>query len=210
MTSYSLVRGFHYDVIFILILFVFHNRLGAHYRESGSVGTEQDVKIATIIRHPNYRDPKSYSNDIALLKLAEPAKLGRGINPVCLPDFRNPLPLDDPTKKCWITGWGTLKSGGAQPNVLMEATVPLVSEARCKVVYPGQIGDSMLCAGLDKGGVDSCQGDSGGPLVCQFNNLWYLEGATSWGYGCASPNKYGVYAKVRYLKNWVEETMRSN
>lgn len=65
----------------------------------------------------------------------------------------------------------------------------------------------MLCAGLDKGGVDACQGDSGGPLVCEHSHQWYLEGATSWGWGCAQAGKYGVYAKVRHFRNWLMNTM---
>lgn len=69
--------------------------------------------------------------------------------------------------------------------------------SRCLKSYPNGIDDSMLCAGLDKGGVDACQGDSGGPLVCEYNGQWFLERATSWGQGCAGPKKYGVYVKVR-------------
>jgi len=100
-------------------------------------------------------------------------------------------------------GWGTLSSGGSSPRVLMQASVPLVSKTRCLRGYPRQIHDSMLCAGYDQGGVDSCQGDSGGPLVCEFGGKWYLEGATSWGHGCAARGKYGVYANIRYLRSWV-------
>ena len=47
--------------------------------------------------------------------------------------------------------------------------------SRCLKSYPNGIDDSMLCAGLDKGGVDACQGDSGGPLVCEYNGQWFLE-----------------------------------
>ena len=181
--------------------------MGAHYRVSGTVGTEQDIDVAQIINHESYHTPLRYSYDIALLKLARPAKLQTGIGLACLSDSSLPLPIDDPNTKCWITGWGTLSSGGSQPNALMEASVPLVSKKRCLKGYPGKIHDSMLCAGLDQGGVDACQGDSGGPLVCKFNGRWYLEGATSWGYGCAAPNKYGVYAKVRYLRSWIDRNM---
>ncbi|KAL9953476.1 hypothetical protein ACROYT_G040898 [Oculina patagonica] len=178
-------------------------RLGAHYRTSGSVGTEQDIDVAKIIMHESYETPNSDSNDIALIKLVSPADLGVGVGLVCLPDTGHQLPVDNVNKKCWITGWGRLSSGGSSPNSLMQASVPLVSKQRCINAYPGKIDDSMLCAGLDIGGVDTCQGDSGGPLVCEFNGTWYLEGVTSWGYGCARPGKYGVYAKVRNLKPWL-------
>ena len=185
-------------------------RLGAHYRVSGSTGKEQIIKVAKIFVHPKYHKPMRYSNDIAVLKLARPAVLNNAVSTVCMPDTSFPLPYDDLNKKCYITGWGTLSSGGSQPNVLMQASVPLVSKSRCLKGYPGQIHDSMLCAGLDQGGVDACQGDSGGPLVCEFNGRWYLEGATSWGHGCARPNKYGVYALVRYNQKWVEAIVSGN
>ena len=188
---------------FVYSIFSMKSRLGAHYRVSGSVGTEQDINVAQIISHENYQRPKSFSNDIALLKLSKPASLGRGVGLVCLSNPSNNLPIDDPNKKCYITGWGTLSPGGSQPNVLMQASVPLVSRSRCLKAYPQKIDDTMLCAGLDKGGIDACQGDSGGPLVCEFNGKWFLEGATSWGHGCAAPNKYGVYASVKTLRKWV-------
>ena len=178
-------------------------RLGAHYRETGRVGTEQDINVANIIMHENYEYPLKSSNDIALIKLAKPAVLAEGVGLACMPDIVHPLPYNDVSKKCWITGWGRLSSGGQTPNSLMQVSLPLVSQQRCVNAYPGEVDDSMLCAGLDKGGVDTCQGDSGGPLVCEFNGTWYLEGATSWGHGCAQPLEYGVYAKVRYFKTWI-------
>ena len=179
-------------------------RLGAHFRTTGTLGTEQDIDVAEIYRHEKYHSPQTYSHDIALLKLAKPAKLGKGVGLVCLPDSNLPLPIDNSYQKCWITGWGRLASGGASPTKLMQVDVPLVSKTRCLKAYPGKIHDSMLCAGLDQGGVDACQGDSGGPLVCEYNGKWQLEGVTSWGYGCAAPGKFGVYASVRYLSSWVK------
>ena len=204
-----LVRLTSYVTLLLNICCV-HFRLGAHYRTNGSVATEQEVAVAKIIKHENYSRPLSESNDIALMKLAKPAALGRGIGLVCMPNVSHPLPFDNNLKKCWITGWGTLTYQGSSPNVLMEAPVPLVSRGRCVRAYPHQIDNTMLCAGRDQGGVDSCQGDSGGPLVCEFNNTWFLEGITSWGYKCASPGKYGVYTYVRNFIPWVSKNMNQS
>ena len=170
--------------------------------------TAQELQVNQILMHESYRNPKTFAHDIALLKLSTSANLGEGVGLVCLPDDNFVL---EEGKRCYITGWGTLASGGSQPDYLQEASVPIVSQDRCKNSYGSRkIHESMLCAGLDAGGVDACQGDSGGPLVCEFNGKWYLEGATSRGEGCAAPNYYGVYARIRYLKTWVQGTMDSN
>lgn len=181
-------------------------RLGAHRRVL-SVGTEQDIVVSKVITHPSYHKPSTYSHDIALLKLSRPATLNKYVNLVCLP-HAVAAPTDGTI--CWITGWGRLASGGATPDILQQVSVPVVSRARCDRAYPGKIHDSMICAGLDQGGIDSCQGDSGGPMVCETGGRYYLQGATSWGYGCASPGKFGVYAKVKYLLNWLNSEMAKN
>lgn len=180
-------------------------RLGAHYRSYGTVGTEQDFDVVQIIQHESYNIPFRWSNDIAVLQLSKPAKLGKGVGLVCLSDIEFQLPFDDLNKTCWITGWGTLSYLGITPNELMQVDVPLVSKQRCNASYPGLIDDSMMCIGQDHGGEGACNGDSGGPLVCEFNGKWYLEGATSWGgVPCAAPSKYTVYANIRNLKSWIK------
>ena len=179
--------------------------MGAHFRTNGSVGTEQDIGVAKIIVHENYSTPLSGSNDIALLNLASPANLGKGVGLICLPDTGHHLAFDDANKTCWQTGWGSLSSGSSQSDTLKQASVPLVSKQRCTNAYPGEIDDSMLCTGFGKGGVGACQGDSGGPLVCGFNGTWYLEGVASRADACAQANKYGVYAKVRRFKSWLSQ-----
>lgn len=105
--------------------------------------------------------------------------------------------------KCWTTGWGRLSEGGLKPTYLQQVAVPLVSQKQCAKIYHSSIDSSMLCAGVVEGGKDACQGDSGGPLVCEFNGRWYLEGATSFGVGCALPDFVGVYAKVRHFLPWM-------
>ena len=181
--------------------------MGAHSKSNKvKVGTEQDLEVEKIIIHPSYQKPKQNSNDVALLKLSKPAKLGKGVGLACIPDLGLPLPVDDLNKKCWITGWGRLSQGGASPTSLQQVDVPLYSHDRCVGSFRSLIDDSMLCAGVEEGGIDSCQGDSGGPLVCELNGRWYLEGATSWGVGCASPGYPGVYAKIRHFLPWITKT----
>ena len=197
----------HYTVIQFLIIYLdinsYHlNRLGAHFLNE-SVGIEQDIDVAQIIVHKYFNNPLQFSNDVALLKLAKPAKLNKVVDVACLPDSHHYL---SENKTCWITGWGTTAFEGSTPNQLQEASVPLVLRQRCAEAYPCKIDSSMLCAGFVHGGVDACSGDSGGPLVCEFNGKWYLEGITSWGDSCASPNKYGVYTDVRVVLQWIKNT----
>ena len=192
---------------FLLLL---DSRLGAHYKSYGNVSTEQNFDVVKVIEHESYDSPYSWSNDIALLQLSKPAKLGKGVGLVCLPDMSFQLPFDSPNKKCWITGWGKLSYYGMSPNELMQVDIPLVSKQRCLASYPGKIDDSMICVGQDEGGIGGCHGDSGGPLVCEFSGKWYLEGATSWGgIPCADPLKYTVYANIRHLKSWITSKMSS-
>ncbi|XP_051541620.1 transmembrane protease serine 2-like isoform X2 [Myxocyprinus asiaticus] len=152
-------------------------------------------------------DPKTNNNDVALMKLNSPLMISSNIRPVCLPNagmyFSAP-------RQCYITGWGSLYSGGSASETLQEAKIELIDSTTCnsRPVYNGQITDNMICAGKLAGGVDSCQGDSGGPLVIQENSLWWLLGDTSWGDGCAFRNKPGVYGNVTYFLNWIYEQMR--
>ncbi|XP_052423201.1 transmembrane protease serine 2 isoform X3 [Carassius gibelio] len=161
--------------------------------------------VSRIIMH-NY-DPVTDENDIALMKLSSPLTITSNVRPVCLPNkgmyFTAP-------RDCYVTGWGSLFSGGSSSQTLQEAKIQLIDRTTCnsRAVYNGQITDTMICAGKLEGGVDSCQGDSGGPLVTKENSLWWLVGDTSWGDGCAFRNKPGVYGNVTYFLDWIHEQMR--
>ena len=87
------------------------------------------------------------------------------------------------------------------------------------------ITENMICAGVVQGGVDSCQGDSGGKkskLNYLVNNIYDLiyfigplihknkttgisevVGVVSWGFDCAQPNNYGIYARVTSVIPWI-------
>jgi len=158
-------------------------------------GPYYQAYVSDIVMHPSY-DSDTLDNDIALLRLTEPVEFDYDIQPICLPHQGADFTGDT----AQVTGWGTLSSGGYQPWVNYFVGVPIRTQAECTDSYGSEfIQSSMICAGYPEGGKDSCQGDSGGPLtVYDDDNHHVLVGVVSWGYGCASPDYYGVYTKVSH------------
>ena len=103
------------------------------------------------------------------------------------------------------TDVGTFSSSS---NVLQKAAVKVVSKEECtsSEVYSNHInGTTMICAGLEEGGVDACSGDSGGPLFQQLGDEYVQVGIVSFGMGCARANRPGVYSRVSSAANWIDE-----
>ncbi|XP_014666992.1 PREDICTED: trypsin delta/gamma-like [Priapulus caudatus] len=93
-------------------------------------------------------------------------------------------------------------------NVMVEAEVIGISQATCSVQYGGGIDDGMVCAAAP--GKDSCQGDSGEPMVNANGNDRTLVGVVSFGQGCAYPNYAGVYTRVSFYRQWVDDKITTN
>jgi len=174
-------------------------------QETGS--NEVEMSVSKIVDHPSYNSG-TMDNDFSLIELTAEAPVGTNscIGTVCLPSE----PIAE-GQQCWITGWGTLSSGGGTPRYLQEAAVTTVSNSACNAKYGGGILSSMLCAqGAKSNGdiTDACQGDSGGPLVCQDGDGTYsLHGATSWGRGCAQAQYPGVWARITEVLTWIHQEM---
>jgi len=170
----------------------------------------QKIRVKKATKHPDYDKRVEDDYDIALLELQSPANMGSCVGTVCLPEQGKDVP---PGTSCWITGWGTLKDDGKDPNELQEGQVQTMTNRQCDDApeYKGEdwITDSMICAQGRSGGkiVDACQGDSGGPMVCQQGGAWRVYGATSWGSGCADKDAPGVYARVHKVLSWIEGVM---
>jgi secreted trypsin-like serine protease len=173
---------------------------------SGSSG--QRIEVTQIIPHPDY-DDVSGDSDVALLHLAAPASLAPStVDTIGLVGTSDEA-LVAPGTVSTVTGWGaTSEEDWAGSDALLEVEVPIVSNATCNAPssYDGAVTTNMLCAGLNAGGKDSCWGDSGGPLIVpDGSGGWLQAGVVSWGYGCAQPNLYGVYARVSQFENWVDQ-----
>ena len=74
---------------------------------------EQKVTPKEWIIHPSYSGA-SLNNDFAIIKLASPVSFSDQVSPICLPSASTNYDNVVAT----VTGWGTLYSGGPQPDVL--------------------------------------------------------------------------------------------
>lgn len=99
------------------------------------------------------------------------------------------------------------------PSIPLRAgVVPILSNELCKQpqVYGDAITDGMFCAGSLDEGIDACDGDSGGPLVCLNNGVHTLYGIISWGQHCGYANRPGVYTKVSYYTDWIQQKLNQS
>lgn len=185
--------------------------IAGEHRPGHHTGREQSKTPKQVIKHPEW-DPETFNMDLALVQLSSPMEMTECVGTICLPT--EDQDVAGGTSDCWISGWGTLHSGGWQPDVLHEATVDILHQSDCKRKNGHDtINENMICAqGKNPQGeiVDACQGDSGGPLVCETNGKWVIYGATSFGEGCARANKPGVWARVHSGLEWITTTMSEN
>jgi secreted trypsin-like serine protease len=179
----------------------------------------QNIAILRKILHPDYNLPTRFNNDIMLLELAADLDLS-GPRAKAIPIMTSAgasSGLANPGVIASISGWGATTQGGASPERLQKAKVPIVANADVVRPYleipppngPMYVTDKMIAAGLPTGGIDTCQGDSGGPMVVPDANsvLGYrLAGATSFGQGCAQPDYRGLYARVSEFEDWIGNT----
>ena len=167
--------------------------------------------IAEIIVHEGY-SPITFDNDVALIKLKEPAA---DQPTIALTDGT----LPDDSGKATLIGWGLMEDGSA-PVDLMEAEMGVFPRQACNdgirgyfrdgikmtldaqapsmhidenaIKYAMEVIDAglgdplserMICAGTPSGEYSSCNGDSGGPLFVTGDKGPVQIGVVSWGAG---------------------------
>ncbi|XP_049341918.1 chymotrypsin-like elastase family member 2A [Astyanax mexicanus] len=183
--------------------------LGKHNLKEVENGSEA-ISAGKIVVHEKWSS-LFIRNDIALVKLANPVTVSDTIMPACLPEEGYTLPHDYP---CYVTGWGRTITGGALPDILQQALLPVVDHATCTKFdwWGSQVKETMVCAGGD-GIVSGCNGDSGGPLNCQnADGVWEVQGIVSFGSGlsCNYPKKPTVFTRVTSYISWISTTMAAN
>ncbi|XP_032902123.1 complement C1r-A subcomponent-like [Amblyraja radiata] len=189
------------------------------------------LPVERVYLHPNYSgsDP-NYSNDIALIKLANPLRLTADIGPVCLPPARGPGHewLYQEGRLGYLAGWG-MTEDQRLTNKLHYASLPVANTEKCRGALaaaqprakkPLKLTAGSFCAGTGLGGgADACQGDSGGALSVEGGRggreqveegVWYVAGLVSWGLDCGKVGRYGVYTNVGAYISWMQEVMEGH
>lgn len=163
-------------------------------------GTEQARLVSELIVHEDY-DAFNFYNNICIVKLEQELVFDSAVS-------RAALPADmeaDWQAEAEVCGWGVTAEGGQSSDVLMSATVPIVTDADCSAIFGEEaIQDNMLCAGGNSR--DACERDSGSPLTCMKGVQTFLCGLASFGLGCSGAVP-GVYTEVSHYVEWIGENV---
>ncbi|KAF7226885.1 trypsinogen-like protein 3 [Nothobranchius furzeri] len=168
--------------------------LGEHDR-TVEEGTEQRIPIADVILHSPYRSP---IHSLALVRLAEPARIDQYVQPIPLPS-RCPKPGET----CSVSGWGSTTANQYEPSPRLKCiTVPIVDDLTCVNTFPPYLyWGVMVCAG--QANTDNCLSDDGSVMVCGGE----LQGVTWFNHGCTNAAHPTVYTKMCDYNGWINEVM---
>ena len=190
--------------------------ISIRYDSLNSTSGGLQVPASSIVVYPGY-DSTTFQDNIAIVHTALPML---DLSPIALPASG-----DDPAggKVLTVAGWGPTVAGGAPSTVLLTVQLPVISRTDCDVSYAPSgytITPDMLCAGVTGGGKAACVqksgigqftgfGDAGGPAVTYTGLLGepVLRAIPSWSIGCASPGYPGVYTRIGYFTDWIDENL---
>ncbi|KTG01159.1 hypothetical protein cypCar_00038254, partial [Cyprinus carpio] len=177
--------------------------LGEHNKGSSNTeGDTQTMRISKVFTRPQWNS-NTIENEIALIKLIEPASLNTHVSPVCLAETSDEFV---PGMTCVTSGWGVTRCNALfTPNKLQQVALPLLSNQDCKSYWGSNIHDMTIRAGAAD--ASPCMGDSGGPLVCQKGDVWTI---VSWGSSRCDTSIPGVYGRITELRDRVDQILASN
>ena len=175
----------------------------------------QQLQVSAAVVHPRYRST-NFESDIAVLTIA-PILGHLSCQDLAAAAYPTLDVVTEPHagREALAMGWGSTsynastQSEGPTSSVLREVRLPVHSDAACAARLSGYVQPEMTCAGVLSGGRDTCTGDSGGPLLLSpvsNGGRYMLIGVSSWGYGCALPNRPGVFVRLSHYRSWIVES----
>lgn len=171
---------------------------------------KHEYPVEEITIHPRF-NARTYTNDVAMVKLARPIAITARSAPATLPTAANPNKWPAKGTKANIAGWGDTETGQPSPQLRRTRVQVLASPSVQACGDYGQLFDprTQLCAGTIAGTHDACQGDSGGGLITRTNKAPILTGIASTGNGCGQRNYPGIYTRITSVLPWITQNLKS-
>ncbi|CAL4062109.1 unnamed protein product, partial [Meganyctiphanes norvegica] len=180
----------------------------------------QDIEVAEVIKHEQFGAGRCRRcNDIAIVKLAKPAKFDKYfVQPICLPvdpEWDMGYLASEFLQDNWgdATGWGVTDKRDIFTNtgsdILQEVSLLINEGPFCQQQKRDNPGLKILCAGVGDG-KDTCRGDSGGPLIVHnmYEEKRYAVGITSFSSTvCGSSESQTVFTDVHQYIDWIKQNL---
>ncbi|XP_034275704.1 serine protease 53 [Pantherophis guttatus] len=143
--------------------------------------------------------------DIAVVTLAQPVVFNDNISAICAPYAAHQFPFGS---TCWTRGRRIDDQG--MPGPLQSVEVKILGPKNCNCRYnvtsdPGReisIMPKMVCA-VPHNRSMRCEVSIGDPLVCSHKGVWFLAGISSYGNGCGTIIRPGVFTSVKSYEEWI-------
>ncbi|XP_013147107.1 PREDICTED: chymotrypsin-like elastase family member 2A [Papilio polytes] len=194
--------------------------LGKYNLIGGDVAT-QEKEVYQILVHEDFTY-RSLASDLALLKLKVEATFDDYVQPACVWHEKISERISSDVTGS-VVGWGIDESENLSTK-LRQATMPIVSEAKCikrnPLFYSKVLDDRKFCAGLQNG-TSACNGDSGGGFHVfipdkddEATGAWYIRGIVSLSaarreVALCDPHQYVVFTDISKYEQWVNKYVTS-
>ncbi|XP_037908343.1 trypsin-1-like [Hermetia illucens] len=163
-----------------------------HLQETSTVKDRQEIGVLRITIHPKY-DGVSYN--FAILELKKLVERSRYFHSIGITSSRPRVHTN-----CKVAGWDLLNRKAA-PLLFTEALV--YSDVDCASV-PFEVHEqTMFCAGIKEGGLQTIGIDQGGPIICNGK----LAGVASQPLSASKESVYGGYSDVSAVSEWIHSIL---
>uniref|UniRef100_A0A182JNT1 CLIP domain-containing serine protease n=1 Tax=Anopheles christyi TaxID=43041 RepID=A0A182JNT1_9DIPT len=163
-----------------------------------------DVPVVQVILHEAYTGRR---NDIALLKLAQPAQLNDWITPICLPAS----PVLNETVTYSVAGWNQNTCEDPSSRFKLLSSYNVLNQTACQRYVPSVAGTSYGFVCVATG--EQPLGDAGGGLTAaktidpDQRPVYELIGVLSSMSSCANYDGVAVYTRVTQYMDWIESKL---
>ncbi|CAK1582644.1 unnamed protein product [Parnassius mnemosyne] len=179
--------------------------LGAHSLYDRYENGRRVVNVDEIVVHPDW-DASTFSNDIALMRLANIIQITDAIDTIRLP-YLSISSYNFAGMGAIASGWGIAAEGVTFVSpTLREKLMTVMTDPVCNSSYYNQLPENTVCGFSVAAGI--CKGDNGGPLTIFYNTTEevILIGVASFvGAGGCSDDLPSVFTRVQRYLPWISE-----